>query len=224
MCPTPGKRRQRTWYARPLESTHSSAARVIGIAGPSGSGKSTLAHGIAAAFADQNPVLLSLDAYYRGIDHPWYSNGEAPNFDTPAAIDWDLATAHVAALGRGEAIEAPRYDFATHLRLRETRPLGPADLVIVEGILALHHAPLRAVFAKSIYVEAAVNVCLTRRLDRDTAERGRSRESVLAQWRSSVQPMMERHVFPQESAAGFVADGLAPADRMIATTVAWLRT
>ena len=223
MCPTPSDPRQPPCYPRPLARTHSSASRVIGIAGPSGSGKSTLARGVAAAFSGESPVLLSLDAYYRGIDNPWFPAGEEPNFDTPAALDWDLATQQVRTLRSGEAIAAPTYDFATHLRRPTTTPLGPSRVILIEGILALHHPELVGLLDDAVYVDAPPDICLKRRLRRDTLERGRSRQSVLDQWQNTVHPMMERYVFPQGECAHFRADGIAPIDEMIATTLAWLR-
>ncbi|MBN2311157.1 MAG: uridine kinase [Candidatus Hydrogenedentes bacterium] len=183
------------------------APYLIGIAGPSCAGKTVLAHALAARLARRQPVILPLDMYYAdlaGVDPAARSRA---NFDTPDALDWPLVMAHVTALARGRAIAMPVYDFVHHTRAADTRPLGPGRIVIVEGLFALAHPELRALYDTRVFVTAPDAVCLARREARDVRERGRSAESVRTQYAETVRPMAQRHVLPTQRFADFVVSG-----------------
>lgn len=176
---------------------------LIGIAGPSGSGKTRIAEAIARR---ARGCVLSLDHYYRDLLALPFEERERCNFDDPASLDWDLAITHLAALKEGNPIDRPRYDFAAHTRAEPER-MDPAAVVIVDGIFALHHETVRALYDTRVFVELEDEVCLARRLERDMRERGRSRESVLRQYAETVRPMCERYILPMRAYADLVVRG-----------------
>ncbi len=180
---------------------------LIGIAGPSCAGKTELAKHLAAALA---ATRISLDAYYRELDHLTLAERARFNFDEPAALDRDLLAAQVRALAEGAAIALPIYDFATHARTARTEHIVPAEFVIIEGLFALYWEDLRALLGTRVFVEAPDTVCLERRLLRDVRERGRTPESVQRQFRETVQPMAAWHVRPTRAFADVIVSGLEP--------------
>jgi uridine kinase len=194
---------------------------LVAVAGPSCSGKTTLARALAEAIPPA--ALLALDRYY--LDLPGLSAEEraARNYDEPAAFDWPLFTAHLDALGRGEAVDAPVYDFATHGRAG-TRRVASAPLVIVEGLMPWALPGLCDHYGLRVYVEADDALCLGRRVARDTAERGRTRASVEAQYEATVRPMVALHVRPQRDTSDLVVDGAAPTATALECVLGAIRT
>ncbi len=190
---------------------------LIGIAGPSGAGKTYLAEHIASELG--NTVILPLDAYYPPLDHLSPAERQAQNFDDPAVLDSSLLIAHATALAQGHAIAQPVYDFAQHTRTAETRIVRPKAFVILEGIFTLHWAELRELLRTRVFVDIDDSICLERRVARDVAERGRTRENVEKQFRASVLPMAQRYVRPSEAFAQVVVRG----DQPIAQEVAAVR-
>ena len=178
---------------------------LVGIGGGSGSGKSTLAQ----AIAGRRPgcCVVELDWYYRDLSHLTLEGRADWNFDHPDAFDWALLLEQLRRLAGGEAIAPPMYDFATHTRAGVSRAVGPAELIVLEGILALHDEELRKALDVGIYVAAAEPVRLARRLERDVRERGRTPESVHEQFARTVRPMHEAFVEPTRAYADLVADG-----------------
>lgn len=177
---------------------------LIGIAGPSGSGKTLLAVALARRTGG---TVHPLDHYYRDLSHLAAQERERCNFDDPAALDWDLIIRHLAALKRGDPVERPRYDFATHTRKTETELVRPGAVVIVEGIFALYREDARELYDVRVYVELEDEACLARRLERDMRERGRTKESVLRQYEETVRPMGERYILPARAYADVVVRG-----------------
>lgn len=182
---------------------------LIGIAGPSGAGKSELARLLAVRLT-QACALISLDSYYRALSHLAFEERQACNFDHPDALDWDLIHAHLKRLSYGEPIDEPVYQFDKHARATETRRIEPAPFAIVEGLFALYDPRVRALLSLKIFVDAPDDVCLSRRIARDTVERGRTRDSVLQQYARTVRPMAERYVRPSARHADLVLSGLGP--------------
>jgi uridine kinase len=180
---------------------------VVGIAGGSGSGKTTLAEALARALGEQAAVLIPHDAYYRDLSHLTLAERAQVNFDEPAALDNDRLVADLAALRAGQPISRPSYDFGSHSRRRDGVRVDPHPVVIVEGILVLAVEALRRVFALSVFVETSANTCLERRIVRDLAERGRSRDSVVAQYLHTTRPMHERYVAPSARWAQWTVSG-----------------
>lgn len=177
---------------------------IIGIAGGTGSGKSTVARKVAEALADSSVAFLEMDAYYRDFRHLTLEQLHHVNWDHPDAFDTDLLTAHLEALTRGEAVEMPVYEFATHSRAARTHRIEPADVVVLDGILLLADANVRALCDVKVFVDADPDIRLIRRIRRDTAVRGRTLESVLDQYLSTVQPMHLQFVEPSKRYADVI--------------------
>jgi len=132
------------------------------------------------------------------------------DYDAPQAIDVKLLETHVREYAQGQAVEAPIYDFAQHLRLKDRREhIPPESLLIVEGILALHFAQLRPYFNFSIYLEAPEDVCFHRRRVRDITERQRPMDLILWQWQNTVLPAARQYALPSKTHANLVLDATA---------------
>ena len=182
---------------------------LIGVAGPSGAGKSELSR-LMAARLPAATAFVSLDSYYRPLSHLSFEERCRCNFDHPDALDWELIRADVERLRRGEAIDEPVYLFDQHSRAAVTRRVEPAPFIILEGLFALHDECVRGLLHARIFVVAPDDVCLSRRLARDTVERGRTVESVLRQYAGTVRPMAERLVLPTREFADLVVSGVEP--------------
>ena len=176
---------------------------VIGIAGGSGSGKTTLLKNLVEAFAE-NVTVLSHDNYYKRHDDLTYEQRCELNYDEPAALETDLMAAHLDKLRRGEAIDCPVYDFTVHNRSDETIRIEPRPVIIVEGILIFENEPLRDLMDIRIFVDTDADVRLCRRIKRDVNKRGRSLESVLTQYQTTVKPMHEMYVEPSKKFANII--------------------
>lgn len=177
---------------------------VIGIAGGTGSGKSTVARKVAEALPDASVAFLEMDAYYRDFRHLSLEQLHAVNWDHPDAFDVELLTEHLAALTRGEPVDMPVYEFATHARSALTRRIDPADVVVIDGILLLADANVRAQCDVKVFVDADPDIRLIRRIRRDTRVRGRTLESVLEQYLTTVQPMHLQFVEPSKRYADVI--------------------
>ena len=193
---------------------------LIGIAGPSGAGKSYLARHLAEQLS---APVLSLDHYYRDLSHLPLEARVRCNFDEPAALEHELLIAQVADLHAGRAIPVPNYDFSIHTRTSETRIFAPADVVILEGLFTLHWPELRGLLGTSVYVDIANDICLQRRQQRDVQERGRTPESVVEQFRTTVAPMAERYVRPTRSYADLDLRGDLPIEQGVAFVLQHVR-
>lgn len=171
---------------------------MLGIAGGTGSGKTTIASRVAEAVPASRVTVIEHDAYYRDLSHLPLAARHEVNFDHPDALDTDLLIEQLSALRSGVSIEIPAYDFATHTRRGSARRVNPTPLVVVEGILVLADARLRALFDLRVYVDTDADLRLLRRLQRDIQERGRSFESVREQYYASVRPMHLQFVEPSK--------------------------
>ena len=176
---------------------------VIGIAGGTGSGKTTLMKNIINRFGDVVTVL-SHDNYYRRRDELTYEERCKINYDEPAALETDLMAYHLDLLRRGETIQCPVYDFTQHNRSDETIEIAPKSVIIVEGILIFENQELRDLMDIKIFVDTDADVRLCRRIKRDVNKRGRSLESVLEQYQTTVKPMHEKYVEPSKKHANLV--------------------
>ena len=176
---------------------------VIGIAGGTGSGKTTLMKNLIGRFGDVVTVL-SHDNYYRRHDELTYEERCKINYDEPAALETDLMARHLDALRHGETIHCPVYDFSQHNRSDETIEIAPKSVIIVEGILIFENKELRDLMDIKIFVDTDADVRLCRRIKRDVNKRGRSLESVLEQYQTTVKPMHEKYVEPSKKHANLV--------------------
>lgn len=180
---------------------------VIGIAGPSCSGKTELARRLVKLFSATAPAVVSLDAYYRDLSVLCPEERAQCNFDIPGALDRELLAEHLRTLAHGEGIDRPVYLFSTHTRSPRRERVEPGAFVIVEGLFALYWEEVRGLLDTKVFVALEDSVCLSRRLARDTRERGRSPESVFVQYTETVRPMNERYVLPTRRFADVVVSG-----------------
>lgn len=178
---------------------------ILGIAGCSGSGKTTLARELAQEFS---ATLLPLDYYYICLSHLPPDERAIQNFDHPDSLEIPLLIENLYHLLDGCPTERPIYDFSTHTRVPDRRDtVQPARVLIVEGILALHYPDLRSLYDFSIYVNAPNQICLNRRIYRDMRERGRTEESVRAQFEATAKPMADLYVLPSATHATITVEG-----------------
>jgi uridine kinase len=133
-------------------------------------------------------VLIELDSYYRDLTHLPVSERARRNFDHPSAFDFDLLLEHLHALRDGRTIQVPSYDYVSHNRRRETEAVTPRRWIMVEGILALWNADVRALFKPKIFVDAPDDLRLLRRIKRDSLDRGRELADILRQYETTVRP------------------------------------
>lgn len=169
---------------------------VIGIVGGSGSGKTTVAHGILDALGGVDAAFVDQDAYYRDLAHLPLSERVTFNFDHPDAFDTDLLVGQLETLVAGRAIRKPTYDYARHTRAAATEEVKPKEVILVDGIMLFVDPRLRALFDIKIYVDVPDDIRFIRRLQRDVAERGRSVDSIISQYLSTVRPMHQEFVEP----------------------------
>lgn len=192
---------------------------LIGIAGPSCSGKSEVARRLARIL---RAPTLALDHYYRDLAHIPFEQRVQTNFDAPEALDRELIVKHVGALREGAAVQQPTYDFARHVRAAKTEPIASAPFVLVEGLFALYWPELRDLLNVRIYIDAAHEVCLQRRIFRDVRERGRTEDSVRTQYAATVEPMCECHITPTQAHADLVLSGVAPVKQSVYTILIYV--
>lgn len=176
---------------------------LMGIAGGSGSGKTLVARSIGEALGER-VVILGQDSYYLDRSDLPYEQRCQINYDHPDAFDTQLLIEHLQALARGEAIEMPVYDYATHLRLPETVHIDPSPVIIVEGILVLAIPALREQLNVRVFVDTDADVRFIRRLSRDLRERGRTVESVIGQYMDIVRLMHLEFVEPSKRYADII--------------------
>ena len=200
----------------------SSKPVLIGIAGCSGSGKTTLAQELARQL---NATLFPLDLYYRDLSQFPLDMRDKRNFDHPDSLESELIIEHVRALAAGHTIRRPIYDFSTHSRVAGAfEPVRPTKFVLVEGILALHYPELHPLFDFSVYVDAPNEICLKRRIYRDMRERGRTEESVRAQFEATARPMADLYVVPSQHRASMIVAGTENLDWSIEQILRELNT
>ena len=181
---------------------------IIGVAGGSGSGKTTVARRLVESFPEPGTLqLVCQDAYYRDQAQLTYEERQKINYDHPFAFDNDLLVDHLGRLKRGESIQHPVYSFVTHTRLAESIAVRSAKIVVLEGILVLEDARLRDMCDIKVYVDTDSDERFIRRLQRDIFERGRSVDSVIEQYLTSVRPMHLQFVEPTKRYADVVIPG-----------------
>lgn len=195
---------------------------VIGVAGGSGSGKTTIAEAVVAAAGSDLVSLINHDAYYRSDERLSFEQRAAINYDHPDAFETEMLVEHLRLLRGGEAVAVPVYDFATHLRTAETVKVEPGAVVIVEGILVLVEVELRRLMDLKIYIDTDPDLRVLRRMQRDILERGRTMDSVMAQYLETVRPMHHQFVEPSKRYADIIVpEGYNP--NAVGTVTAMIR-
>ena len=177
---------------------------VIGIAGGSGSGKTTVAQEILQRVGRERIAFLQHDSYYKDLTGLPPTQRAEVNFDHPNSLENELLIQHVASLRDGKPVEVPIYDFSTDRRTGQTFTVQPQRVILVEGILIFTEATLREMFNVKIFVDTDSDLRLIRRLQRDITERGRTTESVIEQYLSTVRPMHLEFVEPSKRYADVI--------------------
>ncbi len=177
---------------------------VFGVAGGTGSGKTTVAHSILEQVGAEKIAYLFHDAYYRELSHLSKEERSKANFDHPNALETELMIQHVKELLAGRPVEVPVYDFTTHTRTSETVHVEPAPIILVEGILVFAEPELRKLMDIRVYVDTDADLRFIRRLSRDVRERGRTMESVVDQYMTTVRPMHLEFVEPSKRHADVI--------------------
>jgi len=180
---------------------------LIGITGPSCAGKGEVSAWLSAHLVCP---ILELDCYYRDQSHLTFEERCGVNYDTPDALDTELLFRQLRLLAEGKEIYRPVYAFERHTRDVHTVHFQPAHVVIVEGLFTLYWRELRDLFSTKIFLDAPDDVCLRRRIERDTHERGRTEEEVRQRYSGHVRPASVRFIRPTLKSADFVLDGTLP--------------
>jgi uridine kinase len=177
---------------------------VIGLAGGTGSGKTTVANVILDRVGADSIAFLPHDAYYKDLKHLPKSQRDLINFDHPDSLESELLVQHLKALREWLSIQIPVYDFTNHSRTDRTEQINPLPIILVEGILIFAEPPLREIFDVKIFVDTPPDIRFIRRLERDIEERGRSVESVIQQYQTTVRPMHLEFVEPSKRYADVI--------------------
>lgn len=176
---------------------------LIGIAGGTGSGKTTLTRHLKEHFGDAVTVI-GHDSYYKRQEGKTYEERAQVNYDHPAAFETELLVEHLRQLKAGHSVQCPVYSYVEHNRTDETVTVVPNKVIIVEGILIFQNPALRDMFDIKIFVETDADVRILRRCLRDVEERGRTLQSVVTQYLTTVKPMHEAFVEPSKRNADII--------------------
>jgi uridine kinase len=176
---------------------------IIGIAGGSGSGKTTVADRLRQKFGPDVTVMRH-DDYYRLQVGKTYEERAAVNYDCPEAFETELMVRHIEELKQGNSVECPVYDYTVHNRSSETKTIRPSRVLIIDGILILAEETLRRIMNIKIFVDTPDDIRILRRILRDVNERGRTLDSVINQYLSTVRPMHELYVAPSRKYADVI--------------------
>ncbi|MDD5901831.1 MAG: uridine kinase [Oscillospiraceae bacterium] len=176
---------------------------VIGIAGGTGSGKTTITRKIVQHFGGDVSVIYH-DNYYKAHHNMSYAERTKLNYDHPDAFDTELLIEDLKKLRRGEAVQCPTYDYTVHDRSDRTVTVKPAKVIVVEGILIFQSIELCRLMDIKIYVDTDADVRILRRIVRDVRDRGRSLDSVVNQYLTTVKPMHEQFVEPSKRKADII--------------------
>ncbi|MFK8024013.1 MAG: uridine kinase [Ilumatobacter sp.] len=177
---------------------------LIGVAGGSSSGKTTISERLVELTGERHLSRIELDSYYLDRSDQTLEQRSQADYDHPDAFDWSLLNDHLAALANGASVPVPIYDFSAHNRSGNTREVHPNRIVVVDGILVLYDRALRERFDLKIFVDTSADIRLIRRLQRDVAERGRTADSVIEQYLTTVKPAHERFIEPSKRYADVI--------------------
>jgi len=177
---------------------------IIGICGGTGSGKTTIARRIIESVGRENVILIEQDSYYRNLSDMPLDERHQANFDHPDSIDSEMLMNHLKRLRSGDSIEMPVYDFVSHTRSNRFDRIEPKPVVLVEGILIFSEPHILSLLDVRVFVDTPDDIRFIRRLQRDIKERGRTTESVIAQYFATVRPMHFEFVEPSKRSADII--------------------
>lgn len=177
---------------------------IIGIAGGSGSGKSTVVKQLIKRLPKDTVAVIPQDAYYKDNGHLSASERAKINFDHPSSIEFSLLVKHIDMLKQGKTIGMPIYSYLTCARAKETVPVHPRKVIIIEGILILTNPEMRDRMDIMVYVDADADDRLMRIIRRDSEERGRSFDQVLTHYEKFVKPMHLQFIEPTKRYADII--------------------
>jgi uridine kinase len=191
---------------RVTDSIKPSKPYLVGVSGGSGSGKTHFAHSVRQSLGSSHCEIVPQDNFYIDQSARFDADGGSVNFDHPNSIDSKLLAACLRRLKMGEAVDIPKYDFATHKRALDTLKIEARSLIIIDGILIFHFSEIRVIFDELIFFDTPENLRFSRRLERDVSERGRTAHGVRAQFVNQVKPMHDQFVEPSKRYATTIID------------------
>ncbi len=197
---------------------------IIGIGGGTGSGKTTAAKKIVTTIGADLVLSLKQDSYYRNLADMPLDRRRKANYDHPDAFDNGLLFNHLERLRAGESIQQPVYDFVTHSRTPGSIRIDPLPLLVVEGILVLFDSRMRQYMDLKIFMDCEADIRFVRRLRRDMTNRGRSAESVVEQYLSTVRPMHLQFVEPSRRYADIILAGDGSGDASMESIIERIRS
>lgn len=184
-------------------STHKRPV-IIGVTGGSGSGKTSVSRAIFDSLNGHSLLMIQEDSYYKNQDDISFDERVKVNYDHPNAFDTDLLIEQLGDLLEWKAIDIPVYDYVQHTRSKKTVHVEPKEVIIVEGILVLNDPRLRDLMDIKIFVDTDDDIRIIRRIQRDLEERGRSLQSVIDQYLSTVKPMYHQFIEPTKRYADII--------------------
>ena len=179
-------------------------SKVILIGGGSASGKTYVLKKVMEKIPGDKITHISIDDYYKNFTDLTFEERAKINYDHPKSFDWKLMNEQLKALKNGQTIEKQIYDFTTHSRSDKTEIVEPKELIVIEGIMALVNKDLRALGDLKVFISASRERRLVRRIDRDMKERGRTYESIIEQYFTTVLPMYEEIIAPSQYYADLI--------------------
>ena len=197
--------------------------KIILIGGGSASGKTFVLRKVLEKIPADKITVISIDDYYKDFSVLPMEERAKVNFDHPKAFDWKLMNEQIKALKNGQTIEKPVYDFTIHGRSPKTETVVPKELIVIEGIMALVNKDLRAMGDLKVYINCSRERRLVRRIDRDQKERGRTYESIIEQYFSTVLPMYEEIIAPSQYYADLIINNDGGSTKSIDVLVSVLR-
>ena len=198
-------------------------SKIVLIGGGSASGKTYVLRKVLEQIPEDKITRISIDDYYKDFGVLPMEERVKVNYDHPKAFDWKLLNSQIRDLKEGKTIEKPIYDFTIHGRSMMTEIVEPKELIIIEGIMALVNKDLRALGDLKVYINASRERRLVRRIERDQRERGRSYDSIIEQYFSTVLPMYEEIIAPSQYYADLIINNDGGSTKSIDVLVSVLR-
>ena len=177
---------------------------IIGIAGGSGSGKTSVVNKIIKSLPTESVSVLSQDAYYKDNGVISQAEREKINFDHPDSIEFSLLVKHLSELKEGKTIEMPTYSYITCSRQKETIPILPGKVIIVEGILIFTDPDLCNLLDLKVFVDTEADERFMRIIKRDVNERGRGLDKSILHYQKYVKPMHQIFIEPSKRYADII--------------------